>query len=102
MADTATGPRAQRVLSVLEEKLSPTLIELVDDSHRHAGHLDRPRGPQAGTTETHLQLVVVSDAFEGLSRVARSRLVHKLLDAEFGDGLHALALTLKTPAEAAR
>jgi BolA protein len=44
---------------------------------------------------------VVSPAFRGLSRVARSRAVHDALAAEFASGLHALALTLRTPEEAA-
>ncbi|MBX9699000.1 MAG: BolA family transcriptional regulator, partial [Acetobacteraceae bacterium] len=68
-----------------------------DDSHRHAGHAGaRPEG------ETHYSVAVVSPAFAGLSRVARSRAVHERLAAEFGTGLHALALTLRTPEEAGR
>jgi BolA protein len=43
---------------------------------------------------------LVSEAFRGMPRVARSRAVHAALAAEFGDGLHALALTLRTPEEA--
>ncbi|WP_173568911.1 BolA family protein [Acetobacter conturbans] len=101
MVGIATGPRAQRVKALLEEKLSPIHIEIIDESDRHAHHVARPRGPKEGASETHFRLTVVSDAFDGLSRVARSRLVHKYLDAEFGDGLHALALTLNTPAEVA-
>jgi BolA protein len=44
---------------------------------------------------------VVSPAFAGLTRVARSRAVHDALAAEFADGLHALALRLRTPEESA-
>ncbi|TCS32455.1 BolA protein [Acetobacter aceti NBRC 14818] len=101
MAGIATGPRAQRVEALLQEKLHPVRMEIIDESDRHAHHIARPRGPQEGASETHFRLTVVSDAFSGLSRVARSRLVHKYLDPEFADGLHALALTLNTPAEAA-
>ncbi|NHO32998.1 BolA family protein [Acetobacter fallax] len=101
MAAEATGPRAQRVKALLEEKLSPVVLEIMDESDRHAGHIGRPRGPQEGVAETHFRLTVVSDAFDGISRVARSRMVHSLLDPEFADGLHALALSLRTPAEAA-
>lgn len=100
MTGIATGPRAQRVKAVLEKELSPVSIELIDESDRHAHHVARPRGPREGAAETHFRLTVVSDAFEGVSRVARSRLVNRCLDAEFQDGLHALALTLQTPAEA--
>ena len=67
----------------------------MDESGLHEGHSGaRPGG------ETHYRLRVVATAFEGLSRVARQRLVYDLLREEFDTGLHALALELKTPAEA--
>ena len=70
-------------------------ITVADDSHRHAGHAGaRPEG------ETHYSVVVVSPAFAGQSRVARSRAAHAALEAEFSGGLHALALRLLTPEEA--
>ena len=47
-------------------------------------------------------MLVVSPAFQGQTRIARSRAVHALLDSEFRTGLHALALTLRTPEEQAR
>jgi BolA protein len=82
---------------LLEEALTPLEIVIVDESARHHGHAGaRPEG------ETHYRLRIVSAAFEGLSRVARARKVHELLGPEFADGLHALALDLKTPAEAER
>src|SRR3712207_3943091 len=70
-------------------------VEVVDDSHRHAGHAGaRPEG------ETHYSVRVVSPAFAGLNRVARSRAAHAALGAEFGTGLHALSLRLLAPDEA--
>jgi BolA protein len=82
----------------LTKAFAPILLEVQDDSHRHAGHAGaRPGG------ETHYSVLMVSAAFEGVSRVARSRAVHSALQSEFGEsdgrGLHALALTLRTPAE---
>ncbi|WP_086644617.1 BolA family transcriptional regulator [Acetobacter sp. DsW_063] len=100
MAKEATGPRAQRITELLEKKLAPVRLELTDDSHRHAGHIGRPRGPGEGVEETHFRLLIVSEAFVGVNRVARSRLVHTLLQSEFDAGLHALSLTLDTPAVA--
>jgi len=44
-------------------------------------------------------VVVVSEAFQGMNRVARSRAVHAVLEAEFTGGMHALSLTLRTPEE---
>lgn len=56
----------------------------------HAGHAGaRPGG------ETHYHLVMHAEAFEGLSRVARQRLVYEALREEFDTGLHALSLDLK-------
>ena len=70
-------------------------MTVTDDSHRHRGHAGaRPEG------ETHYSVVVVSPAFAGMSRVARSRAVHAELEREFGAGLHALSLRLLTPEEA--
>lgn len=70
-------------------------MSLVDESGKHAGHAGaRPGG------ETHYRLTLVSTAFDGLSRVARQRLVYGALREEFDTGLHALSLDLKTPSEA--
>jgi BolA protein len=79
----------------LRAAFSPVHIALTDESARHAGHAGaRPEG------ETHYRLAMVSPAFEGLSRVARQRLVYQALHEEFDRGLHALSLDLKTPGEA--
>ena len=89
--------RADRIEAVLREHLAPVLLRVNDDSAQHAGHAGaRPGG------ETHYSVLAVSEAFAGQTRIARSRLVHGLLDGEFAGGLHALALTLRTPAEHAR
>jgi len=91
--------RAARMEAALRAELAPHRIEIKDDSARHAGHAGmRERGP-AQVGETHYVVLVVSDRFAGMSRVARSRLVHDVLSPEFGSGLHALSLTLRTVAE---
>lgn len=80
----------------LRTQLAPTRLEVVDESHLHAGHSGwRESG------ETHFRLDVVSAAFEGKSRVERHRLVNGLMDEAFKRGLHALALKARTPGEAA-
>ena len=89
-------PRTARLQAALTRAFSPTLLRVVDDSARHAGHVGaRPGG------ETHYTVLLVSPAFSGMSRVARSRAVHATVAAEFGDGMHALSLTLRTPEEQA-
>lgn len=84
----------------MDRQFSPERLEIEDESARHAGHAGVR---EAGTTggETHYAMLMVSQAFDGLSRVQRSRLVHEALAAEFGSGLHALSLTLRSPKEAA-
>ena len=88
--------RVARIETALRDHLAPTILQIEDDSAKHAGHA----GARAGG-ETHYSLLVVSDRFAGLNRVARHRLVNAALDAEFATGLHALALTLKAPGEIA-
>jgi len=86
--------RAARIRSALDAQFQPFRLEVVDDSHLHAGHAGaRPEG------ETHYSVMLVSAAFRGLSRVDRSRAVHAALAPEFANGLHALALTLRAPEE---
>ena len=87
--------RAARIAAALHAAFPPAEVQVVDDSHRHAGHAGAAPGG-----ETHYSVRVVSTAFAGLNRVARSRAVHEALAAEFAGGMHALALTLKTPEEA--
>jgi BolA protein len=87
--------RAARMEKLLKQHFSPHVFVLEDESARHAGHA----GAQPGG-ETHYRLRMVSDAFAGLTRVARQRLVYHALREEFETGLHALSLDLKTPAEA--
>ncbi len=89
--------RADRIAALLTDRFAPLRMAVQDDSARHAGHAGAAPGGQ-----THYSVLVVSAGFTGLSRVARSRAVHAALAAEFAGGLHALALTLRTPAEDAQ
>ena len=98
MTDQTPPSRVERITAALKQSFAPEILLVQDDSAQHAGHAGaRPGG------ETHFSVLVVSSAFHGVSRVARSRAVHAALAAEFGDAgqgaMHALALTLRTPAE---
>jgi BolA protein len=86
--------RAHRIEAILHQHLDPVLVRVTDDSRLHAGHAGASPGG-----ETHYSVLVVADAFRGQTRIARSRAVHALLQPEFQNGLHALALTLRTPDE---
>lgn len=89
---------AERIRSNLSRALQPQILELIDESAMHAGHAAM-KGLPAG--ETHFRLTIVAEAFAGTSRVQRQRQIYSLLAAELADGMHALAITALTPAEAA-
>ncbi len=93
---SAMQSRAARLEAVLKQAFSPTLLRVVDDSARHADHTEAYPGG-----ETHYNVLLVSEAFRGMNRVARSRAVHAALAGEFAGGMHALSLVLRTPEEAA-
>ena len=78
----------------LTDRFTPARLDIIDESHRHAGHAGaRPEG------ETHFTVTIVSAGFTGLSRVARQRLVYQTLAEELATRVHALALTTLTPEE---
>ncbi|MCK5275227.1 MAG: BolA family transcriptional regulator [Alphaproteobacteria bacterium] len=84
----------ERINKKLTEGLTPTVLEVVDESAKHKGH-----GGWREGGETHYHVTVVADAFEGKSRVDRQRMVYALLAEEMAERVHALALTTKTPGE---
>lgn len=84
--------RKERIAASLTASFAPQTLEVVDESHRHAGHAGaRPEG------ETHFKVRIVSAAFAGLSRVARHRAVTAALAGEFAAGLHALSIDAQAP-----
>lgn len=85
---------AQRMRDKLTRALNPQLLEIEDESFRHAGHA----GADAAG-ETHFKLTVVAEAFTGLSRVARQRLVYDAVAREMAERVHALSLITRAPGE---
>lgn len=92
---------AAAIETKLSQTMNPSRLEVVDESARHAGHAGLQGHARPGG-ETHFRLTIVSTAFEGLSRVARHRMVYEALAEEIAGGVHAIAMTTLTPAEAAR
>jgi BolA protein len=85
---------AATIRQKLTDCLTPVRLDIVDESHRHAGHVGaRPEG------ETHFAVTIVSAGFAGLGRVARQRLVYQILAEELATRVHALALTTLAPGE---
>ena len=69
------------------EAFAPTHLELIDDSHQHAGHAGNP----TGGSETHIGIIIVSDFFAGKSRIERSRAVHSVIAEEIAK-IHAITI----------
>lgn len=76
--------------------LRPTRLDVVNESHLHAGHASSPE-----TGESHFRLLIVSEAFTGKARVERHRIVNEVLRDELKDGVHALAIKALAPGEPA-
>jgi BolA family transcriptional regulator, general stress-responsive regulator len=95
-----TGEMTTRATTrdVITEKLTkafaPERLDVVDESHQHAGHAGaRPGG------ETHFSVYIVSQAFHGKSRIERHRMVNAALASELQSGVHALAIRAMAPEE---
>ena len=89
------------IRNTIEEKLTaayaPEALEIIDESHLHAGHNEA-----AAQGETHFRVRMTATAFDGVSRLDRQRQVLDLLADELAGPVHALALKLTSPTEAAR
>jgi BolA protein len=87
----------QQIRETLMVALEPTRLDVVNESHLHAGHASSP-----GTGESHYRLLVVSPHFAGKSRIARHRLVNDALGDILRDRIHALAIKTFAPDEPIR
>lgn len=88
----ALGPVGQRISAKLNESFAPQALEVIDESHHHAGH----SGARADG-ESHFRVRIVSDAFRGKSRVEQHRMVNAVLAQELKERVHALAIEASAP-----
>ncbi|AYD02751.1 BolA family protein [Neorhizobium sp. NCHU2750] len=87
-----------RIEATLRQNLSPERLDVIDESHQHAGHQPNV----TGDGESHMRVRIVSAAFAGMSRIDRHRTVNALLKPELDAGLHALAVEAAAPGEPTR
>lgn len=80
---TTAVTQQENIIAKLSDAFAPAHLEVVNESGGH----NVPPG-----SETHFKVVIVCDAFEGESRIARHRAVHEVLAGELAGGVHALAL----------
>lgn len=89
---TELGPVGQTISAKLRQAFAPSALEVIDESHHHAGHAGaHPSG------ESHFRIVIVSEAFRGKSRVEQHRLVNAALAEELRSRVHALAIQSSAP-----
>ena len=85
---TSSPPTAARLEERLRARLSPTRLEVIDESFQHNGHA----GSNGTGFGTHFRVRIASELFAGKNRVARHRLVYDALQDFIDQGLHALAI----------
>lgn len=77
----------KEIREILEQEFQPIHLEVVDESHLHAGHMGYREG-----ISTHFRLVIVSEKFEGLMPIKQHKLVNTALKAQLEGDVHALAM----------
>lgn len=90
----AREQRAAAIRAALEAALTPVSLEVVDESHKHAGHAGARDG------RGHFAVSITSEAFAGLAPLARHRKVYAALGDLMTTDIHALSIHARTPAEA--
>lgn len=78
----------------LTEAFSPSSLEVINESHLHAGHAG-----DDGTGESHFRIKIVSSAFDGMSRIDRHRAINAIVQPKIDEGLHACAIEVKGAAD---
>jgi len=89
--EAPTPPTAEALHATLQSRLSPSVLEVIDESAAHAGH--------AGANQlgygTHFRVRIGGPCVQGMSRVAAHRLVYDALQTYLDAGLHALAIEIQ-------
>ncbi len=88
------GPMATEIETRLMAALSPTRLNVINDSASHSGH-----SGDDGTGESHFTVEIESAAFAGVARLERQRMVNRALGDLPGQKVHALAIKAKAPGE---
>ena len=79
----------------LQQAFQPSLLEVRNVSHHHAGHASSP-----GSGQSHFEVDLTAAEFSGMNKVARHRRVYQVLQTEMAGPIHALALNTRSPEEA--
>lgn len=85
-------PVADEMRELLEDAFAPSNLEIINDSHQHAGH-----SGDDGSGESHFTLVIEAPAFASMNRLARQRAVIAALGDIVGERVHAVAIKASAP-----
>ena len=88
------GAISEAIRTKLTAAFQPTRLEIEDDSARHAGHAGAREGG-----ESHFNVTIEAQAFSGIARVARQRMVYHALAEELAGPVHALSVKARAPGE---
>jgi BolA family transcriptional regulator, general stress-responsive regulator len=89
-----TETRLERLSERLNQAFAPERLDVVDDSHRHAGHAGAADG------RGHFTVLLVSSRFAGLGTLKRHRLVYEAVGDMMATDIHALSIQALAPGEA--
>lgn len=81
-----------QITSKLQAELQPASLEVINESHLHAGHAGSP-----GTGESHFRIRVTAAEFAGQTRLKMHQRINKILEEELKTKIHALAIEAKSP-----
>ena len=93
MSTLLRAPRSERIAERLRAALRPIELEVVDDSHLHAGHAGAADG------RGHFTVNLISERFTGLPVVRRHRLVYEAVGEMMSTDIHALSIRALAPGE---
>lgn len=84
-----TQSTKQQIINKLQQDLSPTFLEVIDESYMHEKHFDAAKGG-----ETHFKVRISSFCFDNVTRIEAHRIINKLLIYEISNGVHALSIEI--------
>ena len=90
-APAANAGRIDRMRALLTQAFAPATLEVIDDSHKHVGHAGARDG------RGHFTVAISSDAFAGMSPLARHRAVYAALGGMMDSDIHALVIRARVP-----
>ena len=81
-------PMIELIRSRVSSLLSPTHLEIIDDSHKHVGHAGNTGGG-------HFTLIITAEKLNGLSKLESHRLIYSAVNNLIPEEIHALSIKIK-------